>query len=316
MGLRRSVPSFAASVGIALSAHGVGRAQEARGLASYREADGAVRIVGYNDMQELFQLWDQDFQRGHPGLAFDLELKSTRSAPPALAAGESLFAPMGAEMSVEQLAPFVKDGGRAPLAVRVAHASVSSAAKSGPIAIVVPASSPRERISFAELAEIFGETGSRAGLRPYGLGPETPLAEYVVKTALAGYRLGPQVTTFGQSREVVHAVAADPQGIGFASMTAVTSEVRVLAVSQTQAGPYVPCTAEAVGEGRYPLDRFLLVYLAVSKDGAIDALARDYLRFVLSEAEQGRVGQTPQRYIPLDPAERAAELGKLASAGP
>ena len=315
MNLGLSVPRFAASVGITLSVHALGRGEEPQRLTSYHETGGAVRIVGYNDMQELFELWDRDFQAAHPGVAFDLQLKSTRSAPPALARGESLLAPMGAEMSQEQLAPFLAQGGRPPMGIRVAHASVSSSARSGPIAIIVPALSEKERVSFGELARVFGSAGSRAEVKPYGLSAGTPLADFVRKAVLGGAPIGPQVTTFGQSRDVVRAVAADRNGIGFASMTAVDASVRVLAVSAQESGPFVPCTAETVGEGRYPLDRFLLIYLAVSKEGAIDALAREYLEFVLSDAEQRRVGETPQRYIPLNAIELSAERKTLAGEG-
>ena len=92
------------------------------GEPGYVNPDGSIAIVGYNDMDDLIARWDPLVEASHPGIRFKPDLPSTRSAPPALARGASLLAPMGAEMSEDQLAPFIAADGRPPVAVRVAHA--------------------------------------------------------------------------------------------------------------------------------------------------------------------------------------------------
>lgn len=61
--------------------------------ASYLNADGAIRIIGYNDMQGILARISSLFQRIHPEFRFELILKGTRTAPDALARGTSLLAP-------------------------------------------------------------------------------------------------------------------------------------------------------------------------------------------------------------------------------
>src|SRR6185437_7104554 len=72
--------------------------------APYLTANGAISIVGYNDMREILEALDLLFERTHPGTRFHLTMKGTRTAPAALATGRSLFAPMGAVFSPDELA--------------------------------------------------------------------------------------------------------------------------------------------------------------------------------------------------------------------
>ena len=101
--------------------------------AAYLTPDGAVKVVGYNDMREMLEAMTPIFTKVHPGIRFEWDLKGTRFAPAALAAGVSAFAPMGAEFTPSQLADFRRVTGEEPLAVRVAHASVDLRALSGPL---------------------------------------------------------------------------------------------------------------------------------------------------------------------------------------
>jgi len=61
--------------------------------ARYLTADGAIGVVGYNDMQEMMQALTDRFAADHPGFKFALTLKGTRTGPPALAQGTTAFAP-------------------------------------------------------------------------------------------------------------------------------------------------------------------------------------------------------------------------------
>src|SRR5438270_13639442 len=114
-----------------------------------------IRIVGYNDMAEMLQAFDARFATEHPGVRFALELKGTRTAPPALAAGTSALAPMGAEFSAEELAGYRAATGGEPIEFRIAHASLSRKALSGPLAIIVRADDPRVSLTLPEVAAIF-----------------------------------------------------------------------------------------------------------------------------------------------------------------
>ena len=61
--------------------------------ADYLTSDGAVRVVGYNDMRDMFEAMAPIFAKAQPGVRIEWDLRGTRFAPAALASGASAFAP-------------------------------------------------------------------------------------------------------------------------------------------------------------------------------------------------------------------------------
>lgn len=314
---------FLSSLWLVLAALLLGEARAAR--PGYVNPDGTVAIVGYNDMDDLIARWDRLYEGLHPEVRFKPDLPSTRSAPPALARGASLFAPMGAEMSGDQIAPCIAADGRAPIMIRVAHASVSPLAKSGPIAVVVHASNPLRSLTTAALAALFAgppaeatwgslDPGSPVRDQPvhaFALDSDTPLSQYMVRDHFGGQPVAGWVRTFHQSRDVLAAVAADPLAIGFAAANGVGPAVRAVPIAPAPGAAPVPCDAASVGAGRYPLDRFLVVYLRHPAGGTLDPLAVAYVRLALSGEGQAEVARTRQAYLPLTPAEASAQLAGI-----
>ena len=288
--------------------------------AAVLDAAGAVRITGYNDMAGMIGAWDSLFARLHPGIRFAPDLPATRAAPPALLAGRSLLAPMGAEMSPADLAALAALGGAPPVAIAVAHDSLSSSALSGPLGIVVAKGNPLSAISLPQVARVFAGGGGAAtwgdlGLtgvwrnRPLhriGLKPDTALALSLAARAFPGRDLDAGVQGFAQSREVAAAVAADPEAVGFASLNAARG-VKVLALAPAAGARPVAPTGANLRSGRYPLDRELLIYAR----RPLDPVARAYLELALSCEGQASVAADPLGYIPLTPAQAAAERRKL-----
>ncbi len=274
--------------------------------ARFLTEDGSVAVIGYHDMEQMMDTLGARFSEMHPGVKFALTLKGTRTAPPALARGESAFAPMGATMSPKQLADYLTIAGREPVMFRVAHCSLAPAALSGPLAIIVHQDNPLTSLTMEEVANIF--TGRTSGdLRPYGLAPETALGLFMRERALAGADFSPEFKGLPQSREVVQAVAADPQGIGFTAGMRVIPGVKTLALAPSAGAAPVEMNEENILAGRYPLDRYLVVYARQP----IEPMVREFLRFALSREGQEVVARGSLGYLPLNSAETAEELTKL-----
>lgn len=296
--------------------------------AGYRTADGRVRVVGYNDMDRMLTELNRVFHARRPDIEFELELTGTKHAPAALMDGRSLFAPMGAEFPQAALTEYRARLGNEPLGIRVAHASLSPQALSGPLALFVHRSNPLTRISLAELRIIFTSSGDitplltwgQLGLAadwptrpiaPCGLNEGTALAVSMRKNALGDAPFVDSFKGFPQSSDVVHAVAENPEALCFAAYIRRSDDVRALAVSVRQDSPPIALDEENIVAGRYPLDRFLYIYLRQSTDGAIEPLALEYLDLVLSPEGQAIIGSGERAYLPLNPDERAAERKKL-----
>lgn len=301
------------------------RLQLIAGPAPYLTASGAISIVGYNDMREMLEALDELFDHEHPDVHFALNLKGTRTAPAALAAGRSLLAPMGARFSPEELAAYRREVGSDPVAFRIANDSPDPKARSAPLAIFVPAANPIARLSFAQLERIFatrdgklqwkdlGVVGDLADrpVHPYGLAADTALGRFMRQTALAGHDFDKRFIGLPESADVVREVANDPLGIGFAAMNRATRSVHIVPLSLRQGERPSRATRADLIAGRYPLDRHLLIYVRIPPGGRLDPLTRDYLRIALSPEGQRVIASGHLGYLPLSDAEAAAQRAKL-----
>ncbi|HKI73331.1 MAG TPA: substrate-binding domain-containing protein, partial [Pseudomonadales bacterium] len=188
--------------------------------AEYRRNDGSIGVVGYNDMRGMLAALNNLFMAQHPEISFDLDLRGTRTAPPALANGQSAFAPMGAPFEAQALAQYRKLNGDDPLAVRVAHAALDACARSSPLGLYVSRDNPLHSLDLDQATRIFSgelKTWGQLGLtgawhnRPihtYGLAPSTALGTYFMhRIKLNRLSAGGHVD-FHQSREVIEAMAS------------------------------------------------------------------------------------------------------------
>ena len=287
--------------------------------AGFITPSGAIAVVGYNDMEEMLEPMVRLFVTAHPNVRFELDLRGTRFAPAALARGTSAFAPMGGEFTPQQRDDYRAVAGGDPILFRVAHASLNPRALSGPLAIFVHRDNPLRSLTLAQAARAFSGQATRWGalgatggwadrpIHSYGLNPETVLGLFAQAKILAGKTFSKEFAGFPQSTDVVTAVSNDASGIGFAAANRGTESVRALALAATAKDKPVAPTAENIVAGRYPLDRFLLIYAR----RPLIPLAREFLRLVLSREGQEMVAAAPQGYLPLSPAEVAAERSKL-----
>ena len=275
--------------------------------ARYVNTDGAIEVIGYNDMAEMLQALNARFAATHPGFKFALTLKGTRTGPPALAKGESAFAPMGAEFSPQELADYRAATGGDPLLFRVAHCSLNPKALSGPLAIFVHQDNPLFSLTLTEVADIFSGRATR-GLQPAGLEPQLALALYLCDRVPGLGRFAPNFKGFKQSADVVNHVAANPAAIGFAAAMRSLPGVKILALARTPGDVAVEPNEGSIRAGTYPLDRFLLIYVRKP----LEPWVQEYLRFVLSQEGQEVIARSTLDYLPLNAVELAAERKKLS----
>ncbi len=287
--------------------------------ASYVTPAGAIAIIGYNDMEEMLRALDARFAAVHPGFRFALKLKGTRTAPGALAQGRSAFAPMGAEFSPAERTTYRAATGGEPLSFRIAHASLHGPALSGPLAIIVHPDNPLPSLTLGQVAQVFGGqvkawgglglAGQWAGqaVHPSGLNPETALGIFLRTRVLGRASFTPDLMGYAQSADVVKRVAADPLAIGFAAAVRATAGVRIVAIAASPHEAPVALNEESIRAGRYPLDRYLLIYVRQP----IEPFVGEYLRLVLSSEGQRAIADGTLGYLPLNAGEIAAERAKL-----
>ena len=275
--------------------------------ASYVTPDGAIAVIGYNDMAEMLMVIGARFGAAHPGFRFAWNLSGTKAAPAALAPGRSAFAPMGAPMTPPQLADYEKITRAPPLVIRIAHASLKPQALSGPLAIFVHRDNPLSSLTLEDLAEIFAGMDSRRGLRPCGVAAEAALGLFFRERVLGQRKFAADFVALAQSAEVVQRVGEDAHAIGFAAACRATAAVKMIALVERAGEAPIALTEETIIAGRYPLDRHLLICLRTP----VEPWISEFLRFVLSRDGQQIIADGSLGYLPLNAQDVAGERSKL-----
>jgi phosphate transport system substrate-binding protein len=296
--------------------------------AGYVLADGSVRIIGTEVLEEAIERLNARFAESHPEAKFAPSLKGTSAAMPALTHGVTAFAPMGRAVTWVENVPYAKIVGAPPLEIRVAHGSVTAPKKANVLALFVNKSNPIERLTAEQAARIFasghakgditqwsqlgvkGELGKQP-IHTYGATDDGGFGQYMLGSQLEGLRFRRGHERLPDSAQIVGRVGEDSSGIGFAALSYATPNVKVLAVAPKEGEPYSSGTAEDVGAGRYPYNRYVYFYVRRLPGQPVDPFVKEYLRLVLSKEGQQIIAAESGGYVPLNAREAAEELAKL-----
>ena len=292
-------------------------------VASYSKAGGVagtLNSIGSDTLNNLMTLWAEGFQKLYPNVRTQIEGKGSSTAPPALIAATAQLGPMSRAMKPTEVDEFEKKFGYAPTRIRVAVDA---------LAVYVNKDNPLERLTLPEVDAIFSKTrhcgaavaiDSWGGVGLSGEWSSRPISLYGRNSASGtyGYFKGKALckgdyrdTVKEQpgSASVVQGVAEDVQGIGYSGIGYKTSGVKALALAKNGDSDYVGTDPEAVLTGKYPLARFLYVYVNREPNRPMDDLVREFLRFVLSK--EGQEVVVKDGYLPLSPKILDDELAKL-----
>jgi phosphate transport system substrate-binding protein len=111
------------------------------------------------------------------------------------------------------------------------------------------------------------------------------------------------------SASVVQGVAEDRYGIGYSGIGYKTSGVKALALAKKDGEPFIETDPAEVYAGKYPLARFLYVYVNQPPNKPLDPLVKQFLLYILSRDGQEVV--VKDGYLPLLGKTDTGELGNL-----
>ena len=294
-------------------------------LPSYKPAQGVsgtIKSVGSDTLNNLMTLWAEEFKKNYPNVQIEIECKGSSTAPPALVAGAANFGPMSRTMKDQEIDDFEKKFGYKPTAVQTSIDVLAvyvhkdnPVAKQGLTLQQVDAifsssrkgGAPKDIKTWGQL----GATGEWANLpiSLYGRNSASGTYGYFKQIALCEGDFADQVKEQPGSASVVQGVAGDPYGIGYSGIGYRTSGVKPLALAKAAGQPTATTSAQDVYSGRYPLARYLYIYVNRKPGEPLDALRREFLRFVLSRSGQEVV--VKDGYLPLPVKQVEQELAKL-----
>ncbi len=309
----RAVAVGALLGGLAL-APAVARAQAVevdKAIPGYAKASGisgSLSSVGSDTLNNLMTLWGEGFQKQYPSVKIQIEGKGSSTAPPALISGTAQLGPMSREMKPSELDEFEKKYGYKPTDIRVAIDA---------LAVYVNKDNPLSKITLPQVDAIFSKTrrcgfptaitawkelGLTGGFaaRPislYGRNSASGTYGYFKEHALCNGDYKDTVKEQPGSASVVQGVTEDLNGIGYSGIGYKTSGVKALDLATKEGQPFGKAEASDVYGGKYPLARFLHIYVNKAPNRPFDPLIGEFLRFVLSQEGQQIV--VKDGYLPL-----------------
>jgi len=121
----------------------------------------------------------------------------------------------------------------------------------------------------------------------------------------------PDGTTYLEADQVVDHVLKDPNGIGYVRFHGgFPKGLRILALAQSEKGPYVDYTIENLQNRSYPLVGGQAFWVSVKPGTKMDPKVREFIRFALSREGQELV-EKDGKYLPLSAPLANAELKKV-----
>lgn len=280
---------------------------------------GNLSSVGSDTLANMMTFWAEEFKRTYPNVNVQIQAAGSSTAPPALTESTSNLGPMSRKMKSREIEAFEKRYGYKPTAVRVAIDA---------LAVFVHKDNPIEGLRIDQVDAVFssnrkcgaatdanrwadlGLSGEWTGkdIQLYGRNSVSGTYGYFKKKALCKGDFKNTVNEQPGSASVVQSVSASLNGIGYSGIGYKTSGVRALPLSK-KGGPFVEATMENAVSGKYPLSRYLYVYVNKHPNKPLSPMEAEFLKMVLSKSGQEVVEK--DGYIPLPAKVVKKEFKKL-----
>ncbi|NOT40713.1 MAG: phosphate ABC transporter substrate-binding protein PstS family protein [Alphaproteobacteria bacterium] len=279
---------------------------------------GTLKSIGSDTLNNLMTLWAEDFRKIYPGVKIEIEGKGSSTAPPAMIAGTAQFGPMSRAMRGQEIDQFTAKYGYAPTQVRVAVDA---------LAVFVNKDNPLKCLTLAQVDGIFSITrssgspdlktwdqvglgGEYAGkaISLFGRNSASGTYGYFKEVALLNGDYKNTVKEQPGSSAVVQGVASDKYAIGYSGIGYRTADVRAIPIAGRDGQCQEPNQANAY-QGKYPIARFLYVYVNKNPSAPLDPLRAEFLKFVLSGS--GQDDTSKDGYYPMPFVMAKDERSKL-----
>ncbi len=292
-------------------------------IASYQKVSGVsgnINSVGSDTMNNMMTLWAESFVKLYPNVKVQVEGKGSSTAPPALIAGTAQFGPMSRGMRATEIDQFEGKYGYKPTQLRTSYDA---------LAVYVNKDNPIDKLTLAQVDAIFSKTrkrGYKQNVTTWGqLGitgdwANRPISLYGRNSASGTYGFFKEHTLANGdykdtvkeqpgSASVVQGVTEDRFGIGYSGIGYKTSGVKAVPLADKEGGAYSDGSYDDVRSGKYPLNRFLSLYINRAPGKPLDPLTREFVKFILSR--EGQEVVVKDGYLPLSADVVKQELAKL-----
>jgi len=281
---------------------------------------GNLSSVGSDTLNNLMTLWAENFNKFYPNVKIQIEGKGSTTAPPALIAGTAQLGPMSRPMKGTEIDAFEKKFGYKPTPIRTAVDA---------LAVFVNKDNPIKCLTMDQVDAIFSKSrraGYKEDIRTWGqLGltgdwAARPISLFGRNSASGTYGFFKEHTMKNGdykdevkeqpgSAAVVQGVTVDRYAVGYSGIGYTTAGVRAVPLAEKAGAACVEATADNAYAGRYPLARFLFVYVNHAPGKSLDPLTREFVKLVASK--QGQEVVIKDGFFPIPNSIAREELQKI-----
>ena len=281
---------------------------------------GNLSSVGSDTLANLMTLWAEEYKRVYPNVNIQIQAAGSSTAPPALTEGTSNLGPMSRKMKDKELQKFEEKFGYKPTEIRVAldalavYVNKDNPIKGMTIPQVDAVFSSTRKCGYDKDITTWGDLGLTGAwkdrrIQLYGRNSVSGTYGYFKQKGLCKGDFKSAVNEQPGSASVVQSVTASLNGIGYSGIGYKTSGVKAVPLTKKDGAPFVEATNENAIAGKYPLARFLYIYVNKHPNKPLSPLEGEFIKMVLSKAGQEVV--VKDGYIPLPASVAAKELAKL-----
>ena len=270
-------------------------------------SDSTLSSVGSDTLQQVMQLWAEEYRRRHPTVNVQIQSIGSSTAPVALIEGTAQLGPMSRAMRQTELQQFAQRFGYLPTAVPVAVDL---------LAVYVHPDNPLTQLSLRQLDAIFSvnrRCGAPADITQWG---QLGLTGHWQQRFISLYSRNSVSGTYGYFKQhvlcngdikartnqlagssaLLRAISQSRSGIGYSGIGFATADVKVLSLQLPDGRAVAPTAANALA-GDYPLARQLYIYVNRAPGQPLTANEQAFFDLVLSPTGQQLVRQ--DGFLPL-----------------
>ena len=291
-------------------------------LSEYSAASGVsgnISSVGSDTLANVMTLWAEEYKRLYPNVNIQIQAAGSSTAPPALTEGTANLGPMSREMKLEEIAAFESKYGYKPTKIAVAiDALAVYVHKDNPIkGLTLPqvdaVFSATRKCGYGEDLTAWGQLGltgelASSPIHIYGRNSVSGTYGFFKETALCKGDFKNNVNEQPGSASVVQSVTKSISGIGYSGIGYKTSGVRAVPLAK-EGADFIEANSENAISGKYPLGRFLFIYINKEPNKPLPPLVSEFIKMVLSK--QGQLVVVKDGYIPLPAQVAGTELAKV-----
>lgn len=291
-------------------------------LPTYEKASGVsgnLSSVGSDTLANLMTMWAESYKKVYPNVNIQIQAAGSSTAPPALTEGTANLGPMSRKMKDNELQAFEEKHGYKPTAVPVAIDA---------LAVFVHKDNPIKSLDIAQVDAIFsgtrlcggaqdiktwgdlGLTGEWAAkpIQLFGRNSVSGTYGYFKEEALCKGDFKANVNEQPGSASVVQSVSSTLNAIGYSGIGYKTASVKAVPLSKKGGEAFEASEANALA-GKFPLARYLYVYVNKAPNKPLAPLEAEFVKLVLSK--EGQEVVVKDGYIPMPHAVAEKTLKEL-----